>query len=171
MHKNLHALVCNSNALKRVGITEEKEVEGGKILCENGEPTGMLIDTAMKPILDATKKEISKQKNLEEILITAQKECLEVGLTSIHDAYMKKPLCLLMDKYHKLNLLKMRIYGMEYVGTEEIENYVNSGFVKYKTDFLNLSSIKIITDGALGSDGAFLKEPYTNNPKSRGIEI
>ncbi len=153
-----HAALVNQKALDEAGITSETQVEGGEIIIINGELTGILIDNAM----DLVKKVIPEVPEEEMIraLLRAQEDCFAVGLTTVDDAGLGKDTIELIDRIQKEELLKMRIYAMVNSSRKSMIHYLKMG--KYKTDRLNVSSIKFYGDGALGSRGACLLQPYSD---------
>jgi predicted amidohydrolase YtcJ len=162
-----HAAIANSSALNRANITVSSKFEGGKALIENGKLTGLLIDKAVDRILDV----IPAPSNSEKItaLLQAQKNCFAVGLTSVSDAGLEKQTIELIDSLQKDEKLQMRIYAMLEPTEENIETFLKKG--PYKTPFLNVRSLKLYADGALGSRGACLLKPYSDDIKNAGIMV
>lgn len=162
-----HAAIANSKALKLAGITADTKIEGGKVIIKNGEPTGVLIDNAMELVSD-----LIPDPDLEttiKALKQGEQNCFNVGLTSVCDAGLYKKQVLLLDSLQKSGDLNMRVYAMLEPNEENIEHFVKKGI--YKTDQLNVRSIKLYADGALGSRGAALIEPYSDDPENYGLII
>jgi predicted amidohydrolase YtcJ len=151
-----HAALVNEVVLKMAGITTNTKIDGGKIEVKNGKLTGILIDNAV----DLTNNIISKPtaKSIETALMSAQKNCFAVGLTTVSDAGLDKNVVLEIDSLQKAGKLKMRIYAMLNPTDENIEYFVKKGI--YLTPSLSVRSIKLYADGALGSRGACLLQPY-----------
>ncbi len=162
-----HALIANNAALKIAGITADTKVEGGKVILKNGKPTGVLIDNAMELMYQAIPKE--NKQIAGQALLDAQKNCFAVGLTSVDDAGLDKSTILLIDELQKAGKLKMRIYAMLNPTKENADYFITKGI--YKTDYLNVRSIKLYADGALGSRGACLLHPYHDDPGNYGFLI
>lgn len=162
-----HAAIANAKALELAGITAETKVEGGKIFVQNAEPTGVLIDNAME-LVSRLIPDPDLETTLKALKQGAQ-NCFEVGLTSVSDAGLYKNQILLLDSLQKAGELKMRIYAMLEPNNENINHFVKNGI--YKTDYLNVRSIKLYADGALGSRGASLIEPYSDDPENKGLII
>ncbi len=162
-----HAAWCNSKAMEIAGISAGTKISGGEVLVKNGQPTGILIDNAealvSNHIPDPTK--IQQQK----ALLAAQADCFAVGLTSVTDCGVGYETVLLMDSLQKNAFLKMRITAMLSPSEENIEQFVKKG--SYKTDRLNVNTIKLFADGALGSRGALLLEDYSDDPGNRGLQM
>ncbi|MDA8948635.1 amidohydrolase [Flavobacteriaceae bacterium] len=153
-----HALLVNQKALDLAGITTETEVSGGEIIKENGELTGVLIDSPMKLINQALPQ--PSQENKIKALLDAEQIAFSNGLTSVSIAGLDKEDIFLIDSLQKENVLNIRIYAMISNTPENMEYYLKAG--TYKTDKLNVRSFKVYADGALGSRGAALKEPYND---------
>ncbi len=163
-----HAVLANSEALKRAGINPERKTEGGEILLdENGRMTGVLIDNAADLLKDYI-PELSREEKTDALLMTQQK-CFEAGLTSVVDAGMDKEDILLIDSLQKDGKLKMKVYAMLSPTEENFEHFLGKG--SYVTDHLSVRSVKLYADGALGSRGALLTEPYADDPGNYGILI
>ncbi len=160
-----HAAIANSQALQLAGIDLESKIQGGDILIENGQLTGVLIDNAMDLISDIIPE--PDEDFDRQALLAAEKSCFAVGLTSVHDAGLDKKIIDLIDKMHKEGSLLMRIYAMLSPSESNMESYVING--PYITDRLSVRSIKLYADGALGSRGAKMTKPYSDDPKNSGL--
>lgn len=153
-----HALLVNQAALDAAGITSDTKVEGGEIEVRNGKLTGILIDNPM----DLVGNVIPKPGIDEEItaLLDAQKIAFEYGLTTVVDAGIDRETIELLDSLQKNGTLDIRIYAMISNTKENLDYYLERE--PYKTEKLNVRSVKFYGDGALGSRGAALKEPYSD---------
>jgi len=175
-----HAALANGEAMRRATITEWKRVDGGRIGTypdvANKDITrvgfaslnGILIDNAV----DLVKKVIPKptKEEIRTALLAAQKNCFAVGLTTVDDAGLEKHIVDAMDEAQKSGDLKMRIYAMLTDNTENAEYYLRSKKNStYTTDRLHVCSFKFYADGALGSRGACLIQPYDDKPDQRGF--
>jgi hypothetical protein len=162
-----HAALVNSEAMRRADITAETAVTGGEIILENGIPTGILIDNAMELV----RKHIPENdpQLLRAALLLAQKDCFAVGLTSVTDAGTDVSLIRLMDEMHRSGALKMKINAMLNPGDPEYMDFMAAGV--FKTERLHVNSVKLYADGALGSRGACLLEPYSDAAGKYGFII
>ncbi len=162
-----HAAIANSEALKRAGITPETTVEGGTVVVKNGKLTGILIDNA----IGFVSRIIPEASESEKVtaLLKAQEKCFAVGLTSLHEAGLGRESIRLIDSIQHTGELKMRIYAMLSPGEENFKTYMYPG--PYQTDHLKVNSIKLFSDGALGSRGALLLEPYSDDPGNYGLLV
>jgi len=162
-----HAVIANSEALKRAGLSINTKIEGGKLLVKDGKLTGVLIDNAIGLLASVISKPDKALKS--KVLLEAQDSCFSVGLTTVDDAGLSKEDLLLMDKMQKSGSLKMRIYAMLEPSQDNIEYFVKNG--PYKTESLNVRSIKLYADGALGSRGASLIDDYSDDPGNSGLIV
>ena len=161
-----HALLVNQAAINLAGITKDTNVTGGEIIVKNGAMTGVLIDAAMDLITLPTP---TRQEETQGLL-DAQKICFSYGLTTVDDAGLDRNTIELIDNLQKSNDLKMRVYAMISGDKQaQIDYYLNKGITK--TDKLNVRSFKIYADGALGSRGAALKQPYSDRENHFGALI
>ncbi|MFP4046873.1 MAG: amidohydrolase [Bacteroidales bacterium] len=162
-----HAAYVNSAALKEAGISKAENIEGGKIHEKAGEPTGILIDNAMNLV----SKNIPNPTKEEKIDAIKQGEdnCFQVGLTMVADAGLGYSEIHLLDSLQKEDLIKMNIYAMLSPTRENIDIFVKQG--AYKTEKMHIKSIKLFADGALGSRGACLLEPYSDDPDNYGLIV
>ncbi|WP_313115133.1 amidohydrolase [Aequorivita sediminis] len=159
-----HALLVNSKALKLAGITAKTKLPGGEVILENGQPTGVLVDSPMELVFK-TYPEITKEVSTEALL-DAEKEALKYGLTTVDDAGLDRKIIELIDTLQKQGEFKLRMYAMVSDSPENLDYYLNKG--TYKSDRLNVRSFKIYSDGALGSRGAAMREPYSDMPSHYG---
>ena len=159
-----HALLVNQKVLDLAGINSSTEVDGGVVVRVDGALTGVLIDNAMDSVYQALPKPTIKQQ--EEALLAAQKICFQHGLTTVDDAGLDKEQLELIESMQKRNILDIRVYGMISNTPENLEYYLDKGPIK--TERLNIRSVKVYADGALGSRGAALKKDYSDEKGNRG---
>jgi len=162
-----HAVLCNAEALKRAGITPSTKVSGGEILLKDGQLTGVLIDNATT-LVEKIIPEFSEAEQ-EKALLDAQSNCFAVGLTTVDDAGLGKDTIQLIDRMQKKGLLKMRVYAMVADDARSLKYFFDNGL--YKSDRLNVRAIKVYADGALGSRGACLLKPYSDQPGHYGFML
>ncbi len=153
-----HAYLVNSKAMELAGITAKTKIPGGEVVLENGEPTGILIDSPMD-LIDKTFPEITYEVSTEALL-EAEKICFQHGLTTVADAGLNRNIIELIDSLQKEGKFKLRMYAMVSNSPENLDYYLKNGI--YKTDRLNVRSFKIYADGALGSRGAAMREEYSD---------
>lgn len=160
-----HAALANGEALKRAGITIGSTISGGIIESKNNALTGLLVDNAVERVQRTIPK--PSREEIKEALLDAQKNCFAVGLTTVDDAGLEKKVIDVIDELHKSKELQIRIYAMLTDNKENMEYYLQHG--PYKTDRLNVRAFKFYADGALGSRGACLLEPYADKTDQRGF--
>ena len=153
-----HAYLVNQKALEMAGINLQTEVERGQIVKHNGKLTGLLVDNAMQ-LVQKIIPEFSKEDKTKALL-KAQELSFENGLTTVDQAGISKKDIYLIDSLQKKELLKLRIYAMIENDPHSIDHFIRNG--KLKTDLLNVNSVKVFADGALGSRGAALIEDYSD---------
>ncbi len=162
-----HAAIANSEAMKRAGVNESSSIEGGALIRKNGKLTGLLVDNAINLV-----ESIVPEPDENEVitaLLQGESNCFAVGLTSVHDAGLDYRTIDLIDSLHRSGDLRMRIYAMLAPGEKNYEHYMYNGI--HKTDQLNVRSIKLYADGALGSRGALMIEPYSDDPGNIGLPV
>ena len=160
-----HAALVNQKALDIAGINAATKIEGGSIELKNGKPTGILVDNAMDiaenkiPLIDDV---LAKQYFLQ-----AQQTCFSYGLTGVHDCGISEHTIDLVDAEQKAGRLKMKIFALLSDSAQYYERWIKKGV--YKTGRLNVAGFKVYADGALGSRGACLLQPYTDKPGWSGF--
>jgi len=160
-----HAILVNDEALRRAGIDENTMIPGGDILKKDGQLTGILLDNAIDTMKAAIPE--PKHKQVNDALIEAQTKCFGVGLTSVVDAGLDMEIINLIDSLQQSGSLKMRINAMVTPKKENLGIVFEKG--PYHTDYLRVNSLKFYTDGALGSRGALMLEPYADDPDNLGL--
>ena len=160
-----HAYLVNDYALKLAGINNSTKVEGGEIVKIGNRLTGVLIDNPMR-LIDDIIPEPSKEESIQALL-SAQDLAFKYGLTTISDAGLTKEQIYLIDELQKDGALKIKIYAMIENDPNSLEHFLELG--PYKTDRLNVRSVKVYVDGALGSRGALLIDDYSDRKGFKGI--
>jgi len=159
-----HIGVANSRALKIAEINRETVTSWGELVDrdpETGEPTGVLREGANDAVWNLPK--LDEKEQLE----VCRKACLEAvraGLTSVHWFAYKPDEIEALKKLRQKGLLPLRIYSV--VLWENLDEYRRKSL---GDDFLKLRCLKVLTDGSLGARTAALKEPYADDPSTRGI--
>ena len=166
-----HGAVANSAALKIGNVTKDtKDPFGGQILRDKqtGEPTGMMLDNAQGFV--SRHIPARAEADINQAIILANKRSIELGWTQVQDpggSYDD------VEHYQKLygeGKLKIRIYKAVYGPGPQAQRLLRDGpIIEAFSDRLNVRSIKVVSDGALGSRGAALLEPYNDSPDSKGF--
>ncbi|HEY9178914.1 MAG TPA: amidohydrolase family protein, partial [Flavipsychrobacter sp.] len=161
-----HAVLCNQKALDMAGITEQTAIDGGIIEKKNGKLTGILIDNAAEPvenIIPALPPIVEATKYLQ----AAESECFSLGLTGVVDCGVKSEVIAVLKQLYEQN--KLTIGNSILLAQDEstLNTYAANGF--YKDGQFQINGIKLYADGALGSRGACLLQPYTDMPGHLGM--
>ncbi|MBK7559031.1 MAG: amidohydrolase family protein [Chitinophagaceae bacterium] len=155
-----HAAIANDKALMLAGIKPGDQITGGDIEVQAGKLTGILVDKAIG-LVSAKIPEPGDAQTRASLLL-AQENCFAVGLTSLHDCGINYKTVELIEAMQQSGELKMRMNIMLSDVKENYDYAFKRG--KIKTGHLNLSSFKVYADGALGSRGACLLQPYSDKP-------
>ena len=166
-----HAAWANSKALEIAGINRSTpDPDGGKIeRDENGEATGVLIDNAI--YLVESKIPPLSSLELEYAFDKAFQHLLSLGITSVHDAGVNKADLNYYLSKQKSSGLPVRIYGMLSGSSKHLKSWLDKGVIKSDDDRLLIQSVKLYSDGALGSRGAAMLKPYTDDKDNKGLLV
>jgi predicted amidohydrolase YtcJ len=164
-----HAALVNKAALDAAGITRDTpDPPGGRLIrTPGGEPTGVLIDTAQG--LVARKIPPVSAEQLEDRILLADAEARRLGLTTVHDAGVPPATVEVYKRLIDAGKLKTRLYVMLQGPLPVLEAEFKKGPVISHGGRLTVRAIKIGADGALGSRGAALLEPYSDEPATTGL--
>lgn len=168
-----HAILANKMAMEVAGVSETTpDIVGGKIYRDSkGNPTGIFVDNAEYFIT----KHIPKysQTDLYRIINNSATNLLKYGITGIHDAGI--PISRINDYKYLIdnNKMPIRINAMlaDTIAAENIDYLNTYNIDSYGNDLLRLKSVKLYADGALGSRGAALLEPYSDDPGNKGLIV
>ena len=168
-----NAILVNQKAMKIAGIDfNTLDPDGGKLIrSSNGLHSGIFIDNAEKLITDHVPK-YSTEK-IRGIINNAANRCAELGLTGVGDAGI--PITRIDDYKYLIDNGRMPI-RLNAMLADTVVNDWTKFLKKYKiesygNDFLRVQSIKLYADGALGSRGAALLEPYSDDPENSGLIV
>ena len=163
-----HAGWANSVAMKIAGIdADTPDPVGGKILRDdNGHATGIFIDKAMG-LIDQHLPE-PNHDDYRQALLSAVDTLVSEGITGVHDAgigLMNAEVYLSMADNGELDI---RIYAMT-ADAGEVLDTIGKPLLAYGDDHLEIAAVKLYADGALGSRGAAMIEPYSDDAENRGL--
>ena len=162
-----HALLASKSVLELAGINSDTKIAGGLVMLgQDGEPNGILIDEAMS-LLDKIIPEPNDEHKSMALGI-AEKDCFSSGLTSVTDAGLEVAEISLIQNLQEMGSLKMRVNAMYSAKPELLIDHSGLGI---KTESLTAKTIKVYCDGSLGSRGARLIDPYTDDSTSKGFFI
>jgi predicted amidohydrolase YtcJ len=160
-----HAVLVNQAAILRAGITPDSVSNKSEALMKDGKFTGVFLES----FADRFRNLIPSPMNdeLSDLLSNAANSCFEVGLTMVADAGLEAQTIDFIDEMQSDGDLKMAVYAMLTPNDENIERFLKRGIrVRPK---LMVRSVKLYADGALGSRGACLLQPYSDMPGEYGI--
>nr|WP_299241645.1 amidohydrolase [uncultured Halomonas sp.] len=166
-----HAIWVNSKAMELAGVDADTQApEGGEILRDDeGNPTGVFIDNAEQLITDKIPER--SQQEMAQAFDTAVAHLQEVGITSVHDAGASAAELELFRSRDKAGQLGVRLYPMIASSDPQFEALLEKGPQDDPEDWLDIRSVKIFADGALGSRGAALLKQYSDRPDSKGLML
>jgi hypothetical protein len=163
-----HAGWANTKALEIAGINDDTaDPIGGKILRdENGKATGVLIDKAMA-LMDRNVPTPTR-KDIRKAYLSAIELLLALGMTGMHDAGISITEAEVLISMANDKELDMRVYAMLSDAGENLDA-MGKPLKRYGNDRLNIQAVKLYSDGALGSRGAAMIEPYSDDEENRGL--
>ncbi len=181
-HASGHATLVNAAALRAAGIdARTPDPTGGTIVRDDrGRPTGLLREAAENLItgpLEEWRKRRSPEERAAEarrMMEVAGQDALSKGITSFQDAGSSFDQIDQFRAWDEEGILPVRLYVM--ISYEENNETLAARIADYRiipesNDFLAVRSIKRLFDGALGSHGAWLLEPYSDMPGSTGLVL
>ncbi|MEN9696582.1 MAG: hypothetical protein RLZ56_3 [Bacteroidota bacterium] len=154
-----HASIANDFALQLAGVKPGQTIEGGQFTMQDGKLTGLLVDNAVGVV--ESHVPAATRNDYKDWFTAAQENCFATGLTTITDCGLSPNDIDQIDALQKSNDLKMRLYVML---SDKPESYTSKYFTGggYTTDRLYVKGVKVYGDGALGSRGACLLQPYAD---------
>ncbi len=171
-HASGHAAFGNAKAMEMSGVTSETaDPDGGEIIKnELGNPTGIFNERAMSLI--SRNLPYSNEGDAKRAMALAVQEALANGITTFHDAGSGTETIELMKHFLDSGEMKVRLYVMLSGRDRNLleEYYAKGPEIGLGNNHLTIRSIKLNTDGALGSRGAWLLRPYTDRPETAGLE-
>lgn len=176
-HASGHAALANAKAMEMAGVnplsvekTQRTVVpEGGEVIRDElGNPTGIFNETAMGLIARLIPSDTGEQDSLA--LTLAMQACLRNGITGFHDAGTDRRTIELYKRFKDAGRLSVRLYVM-ISGRDRslVHEWLKNGPDIDPERWLTVRAIKLNCDGALGSRGAWLLEPYTDRPDFYGM--
>jgi predicted amidohydrolase YtcJ len=165
-----HAGWANSTAMRKAGIDKNTRApaDGQIIRGAGGQPTGVFIDGAMSLVGRVVPP--PRPEDLKRRILAAQKQILEAGLTGVHDAGISEAEARVYRELDRSGRLRLRVYGMASPPPGREVEFVSHppGKASLGARF-ELRAIKLFIDGAMGSRGGLLFEPYQDDPTNKGL--
>jgi len=176
-HASGHAGFANEKAMEIAGLVnlaldgvKTYDVEGGEVLVDaSGKPTGVFNERAQTLITQHIPERTPESDN--KAFQLAIEACHKNGITSFHDAGIPKETIALYEKMKSEGKMQTRIYAMLTGWDEDLLNtWFQKGIMVDEDHLFTIRSVKLNCDGALGSRGAWLLEPYSDRPDHFGHE-
>jgi predicted amidohydrolase YtcJ len=166
-----HAGYANSAAMRAAGVTSATpDPPGGRIIRDaSGTPTGVFIDEAMD-LVERAIPPVTFEQRKRRVLAAAQ-EIARNGLVEIHDAGAEADTIRAVRELIDEGRFPIRLYAMLADNDALLREWFAKGPLRDYRNRLNVRSVKLYADGALGSRGAALLEPYSDDSDNRGLMI
>jgi hypothetical protein len=167
-----HAVLTNARGLALAGITANtKDPPGGRILRDAaGSPTGVLVDAAEELLARVVPEPTAA--DIERRVLLAGKHLVALGITEFHDAGTSRTDLAVLRKLEAERRLPVRVYAMLDGSDDQLlEAEFAAGASVGRDGMLAVRAVKLYVDGALGSRGAWLSQPYSDEPTARGLEV
>jgi len=166
-----HATLANSAAMRAAGVTAAtQDPEGGRIVRDaNGNPTGIFIDAASSLIDRAVPAASAEQRKAR--VLAAARAIAATGLTEMHDAGIDAATITAVQELIDEKRFPIRVYAM--LGDDDalLRTWFDSGPLVAYGGRLTVRAVKLYADGALGSRGAALLAPYSDDPGNSGLMV
>ena len=169
-HASGHAAMANAKAMEIAGITANSEFsDDGEIIKDfNGKPTGIFNELA-QGLISRNVPETTPERNRKALELAIQ-ECIENGITSFQDAGSGNEDIALFSEFLAEDKLKLNLWVMLHGrDTSLLNEWYAKGPQIDPDGRLTIRAIKLYADGALGSRGAWLLDPYTDRPNHFGM--
>jgi predicted amidohydrolase YtcJ len=164
-----HAGLASRRALDEAGLrAATADPAGGRIIrAGDGRPAGVLVDGAMSAVTRRIPP--ATDDELDAAILRADAALQRLGLTTVHDAGIDERMVAAYQRLIASGRLHTRVYAMLGLPLPRLRPFFAKGPVVDVGDHLSIRAIKIVADGALGSRGAALLEPYTDEPGTSGF--
>ena len=164
-----HAIWVNSQALRLAGIdASTRSPPGGQIVRRRHRPTGVFVDRASALVRGHVPPPTPEE--LEQAILLGQGECLAAGLTQVHEMGIGPDELAALRRLDDRGQLRLRVYAMLSGALEDLTPYMKAGPQLPADDRrLTVRGFKFYLDGALGSRGAALLQPYSDDNKALGL--
>ena len=166
-----HAALVNSAALRVAGVTAAThDPEGGRVVRDaSGNPTGVFVDAAMDLVEDRIPQPTAEQRKAR--VLAAAQTIAANGLTEMHDAGIDAATITAVKELIDEKRFPIRVYAMLGDNDELLRTWFAKGPLIDYGGRLTIRAVKLYADGALGSRGAALLEPYSDDPGNSGLML
>jgi predicted amidohydrolase YtcJ len=166
-----HAAIANAMAMRMAGVNAEtRDPDGGRVIRDaSGNPTGVFVDAAMDLVERSVPKPSPEQRKAR--VLAAAKEIAANGLTEMHDAGIDAETITAVQELIDEKRFPIRVYAM--LGDDDalLDSWFKSGPLLDYGGRLTVRAVKLYADGALGSRGAALLAPYSDDPANSGLML
>ncbi|MEO1659657.1 MAG: amidohydrolase [Pseudomonadota bacterium] len=161
-----HALVANTAALIAAGVTDAtQDVDGGKIERDaDGAATGILIDNSMGQVLQLVSA--PTEQDIIRAYVVGSKAYSARGWTGVHNMSVNPRDAGILERLDLEGRMPLRLHN-----AYDREGFEIAEQRQHETDTITNRSVKLYMDGALGSRGALLIEPYSDRPNTSGLSL
>ncbi|HHM24001.1 MAG TPA: amidohydrolase, partial [Bacteroidetes bacterium] len=179
-HASGHSCIANAKAMELAGVTDTTaNPPGGEIVRDaRGRAIGVFRETAQGLISAAMQRSRARrtpeqiEAERRKMVRLAVRECLSKGITSFHDAGESFEMIDFLKKMADEGELSIRLYVMVRAGNDALREHLKEyKIVGYGNNHLTVRAVKEYMDGALGSHGAWLLEPYADLPTNTGLNV
>jgi hypothetical protein len=168
-----HAVWANDAALGLAGVGRDtRDPAGGHIeRGEDGAPSGVLLDNAMG--LAEARLPAPSETAIERAILGALAHLVSLGITSVHDAGVDAPTMAVYRRLAARGALPIHVYAMlaGWQPLPELRAQMDAWRAAPVIGRLTVRAVKLLADGALGSRGALLEEPYSDDPGTSGLAV
>ena len=162
-----HAAIANDAAIKMAGLNpSDKNIPKGEALIKRGKFTGLFMERTADYI-GASLPEPSPEE-IKAMILAAQNECFKYGLTSVNNAGTEFADIVILDTMQSRGELKIRVDAFITPSPENFERFKDG---PYRNGRFNVATLKLFVDGALGSRGALLLKPYSDDLSTIGLHV
>lgn len=163
---DFHAVIANDKAIEMLGIKPgDPSIPEGEALMKDGRFMGVFLEDTggrLFSVLPENDKAFTR-----DVLRSAERECFKYGLTSVSSAGGELPVLEALDSMYTEGVLKLRMDSYMTPTPENLERFTKP----YTNGRLRIAGVKLFVDGALGSRGALMLEPYTDMPDTKGLQV
>ena len=161
-----HAGIANEAAIKAVGLkVGDLSIPAGEAIIQNGWFSGVFMERTYERFLAAVPPPTPEEAEIN--LMNAAAVCYQYGLTSVSDAGLSLTNILRIDSLQQAGRLALRVDAWMDPSEENFAHFT----APYRTERMTMSTVKLYVDGALGSRGALMLKPYSDDPKTKGIYV
>lgn len=160
-----HAVLVNQAAIDKSGLKADNLPNPAQAVIKKGKFTGIFTEALADTFRNLVPEPAGKL--LAEMMIKSAMECHQTGLTMVTEAGADASLIEFYDSLQKEDNFELALYVMLNPTDDNVKKYIRKG--PLRKEKLNIHSIKLYADGALGSRGACLLKPYSDDPDNYGI--